>query len=145
MEFNYGRGPAPKKKRKRGDEGEQGFTSSPPVPVMDGGEEVVEMADGAGTREHGQGEAALVARETDGWQDKEDYELAQVEEMEDVGDRDPADPGAGIEGRVDDMDAASVAGQGLTKAEKEARKLAKKERRKKEKRQMIDRTSTAKG
>jgi len=108
------------------------FTSSPPV-VKDrstrngyGQEEVVGV-EGV----DGEGQSALVGQEIGDWQDKEDYEHAQIDETVDLGGKDPA--GEGIEGRNDDLGVASVPGGGRSNAEKEARRLAKKDRQKKEK------------
>lgn len=121
VEFNTGT----KKRRKvDGD-----FTSSPPVVSH---EQVEEEEVEAGEKE-----AAVTAEETGDWQDKDDYEHAQVDETGDLPGRDPADPNEdpSIEQQHmrDDMDVRSATGQGLTAAEKEARKQAKKDRQKREK------------
>lgn len=137
VEFNYGDG---RGKRRKVDARVQGagmgmgeFTSSPPIvkdrSTQNGyshGQEGVVGVEGV----DGEDQAALVGHETGDWQDKEDYEHAQIDETVDLGGKDPA--GEGIEGRNDDLGVASVPGGGRSKAEKEARKQAKKDRRKKE-------------
>jgi len=136
VEFNYGDGRGKRRKLEaRGQGAGMGvgeFTSSPPV-VKDrstrngyGQEEVVGV-EGV----DGEGQSALVGQEIGDWQDKEDYEHAQIDETVDLGGKDPA--GEGIEGRNDDLGVASVPGGGRSNAEKEARRLAKKDRQKKEK------------
>lgn len=129
VEFNYGQGPP--KKRKVDDEssrsGRKGYAP---------GAEVIEMADG-----DEQGQAAILGRETGDWQDKEDYEHAQVDETADLDGRDPADPGAEESAALvpaepvlnDDVaiDTASIAG-GKSQTDKEKRKQAKQAKRKKE-------------
>lgn len=132
VEFNYGDGRAKRRKVDTAsqDTGMGGFTSSPPVAndqdAQDGdGTEEVVVVEGV----DGEDQAAIAGQGTGDWQDKEDYEHAQVDEMEDLGGRDPA--GEGIEQRGDDMEVTSVPGGGRSKAEKELRKQAKKDRRKK--------------
>lgn len=130
VEFSTGRNDSKKRRRMNGD-----VSSSPPV-MATGHERVKEQED-----EGGEGEAAVMGEETGAWQNKDDYEHAQVDETGDLPGRDPADPNegdgdAGIEQKQmrDDMEVRSVNGQGLTPAEKEARKQAKKDRQKLEKR-----------
>lgn len=104
--------------------------SSPPVA---GNEQIEEMeVDG------GKEEPVLTARETGGWQDKDDYDHAQLDETGDLPGRDPTDPNEadGIEQQQrDDLEVQSLTGQMLTNAEKEARKQAKAMRRKQQKRE----------
>lgn len=122
VEFNTG---TRKRRKVNGD-----VPSSPPVPSHEQirGEEI----------EEGEREPVVTAEETEDWQDKDDYEHAQVDETGDLPGRDPADPNEdeGIEQQPhvrDDMEVRSATGQGLTPAEKEARKQAKKDRMKREK------------
>jgi len=130
VEFNYGdgRGKRRKVEHENGNaDGGIGLKSSPPEPENaqhEHGQVMDVEVDGAD-------QAAIVGQETDDWQEKEDYEHAQVDDVVDVGGRDPATEG--IEGRADDLEVASLPGGGLSKAEKEARKEAKRDRRKKEK------------
>jgi len=92
VEFNYGQGPPREHKRRKLDGEEQGFASSPPVADglstgkrrQNGAEEVVTVEG-----EDGEDAAAVVGRGTDNWQDKEDYEHAQVDETGDLGGREP--------------------------------------------------------
>ena len=136
VEFNYGGGPTKRRKIEGQNGGLGEMPSSPPVPVRqqqrtqngyarDGDQVVgVEGVDG-------EDQAALIGQGTGDWQDKEDYEHAQVDETEDIGGRDTA--GEGIEQRGDDMEVANVSGGGRSMAEKEARKQAKKDRWKEKK------------
>lgn len=127
MEFNYGRGPP--KRRRLNKEGETGFTSSPPVAVTQDVDR--RQVDGIVGVEgvDGEDQPAMVGQESGDWQNKEDYEHAQVDETVDIGGMDPA--GEGIEQRGDDMEVGAPGGA-LSKAQKEARKLAKRDKRKKE-------------
>lgn len=134
VEFNYGDGGRGKRRKVEGHAhgaglgtGMADFTSSPPVVKDARAEEGVMDVEGVA----GDDQPALVGRETGGWQDKEDYEHAQIDDTVDLGGKDPA--GDGIEGRNDDLGVASVPGGGRSRAEKEARKLAKKDKRKQEK------------
>ena len=133
IEFNYGTGP-PRKKRKIEDN--QTVNGGA---VKNGGnetqEDVVEMVDG-----DEEGQVALVGRETGDWQDKEDYELAQVDETADLEGRDPADAGdeeaaptIDAVTRTDEVEVGSVTENTKSKNERDKRKLAKQDRRKKEK------------
>lgn len=130
IEFDYGEGPAKKRRRVNGD---AAFTSSPPVAatgqnVAHAGEEVVEMEEADGISE-----AAVVGHETDDWQDKEQFEHSQIDETVDQGERNMADAGSTrADEVVDGTEGGSVVGQTMTLTEKEARKLAKSQRRRKE-------------
>lgn len=144
VEFNDGRGP-PRKKRKVEDEDGHAkqVTQRASAPV-NGEDDVVEMVDG-----DEEGQAAIVGHETDGWQDKEDYEHAQVDETADLDGRDPADTGAEAAKSTTDktpaddveVDTASLADAGKSKSDKEKRKQAKQARRKKER---VDKNETIK-
>lgn len=140
----------PARKKRRLEDGENGEELPSSPPVIDGRtpkakrgrrddlQEVVEAEDGDET-----GEAAVVGEGRMGWQDKEEFEHAQVDETEDIGGRDPADPADGIEASVDEQLAGgSLTEQPMGQAEKELRKQAKKDRRKKEKQ---DRNEKKKG
>jgi len=130
VEFNYGDGRGKRRKIEHltgnVDSG-AGLASSPPAPenLQHGNEQVVDV------EVEGGDQAAVVGQETGDWQNKEDYDYAQVNDVVDVGGRDPA--AEGIEGRADDLEVATLPGGELSKAEKEARKQAKKDKRKKEK------------
>lgn len=131
VEFNTGT-----KKRKFNND----FPSSPPASGQEQirGEEV----------EDGEKEAVVTAQETGDWQDKDDYEHAQVDETGDLPGRDPADPDEdnGIEQKQmrDDMDVQSTTGQGLSLAEKEARRQAKKDKQKLYKQQKNEKVKKSK-
>lgn len=140
VEFNYGQGPPRKKRKVDDDEGRSGRKRG------EGDEDVVEAADG-----DEQGQAAIVGHETGDWQDKEDYEHAQVDETADLEGRDPADPGDEEPGapvieeptatNEIEVDTASIAGAGKSQTDKERRKQAKQARRKRER---VDKNETAK-
>lgn len=129
VEFNTG---TKKRRRLNGD-----IPSSPPIASQ---EQVQEEE-----VESGEKEAAVTGEETGEWQDKDDYEHAQVDETGDLPGRDPADPNedVGIEQQHmrDDMEVRSATGQGLTPAEKEARKQAKKDRQKRDKQTVKQKSS----
>lgn len=85
----------------------------------------------------GQLEPALGGQEVDGWQDKEDYEHAQVNETAGLDGRDPA--GGGFERHPEEVgvEVEIDATQALSRADKEARKAAKKKRKQTEKRERL--------
>lgn len=103
-------------------------------------------------QQDGRAEPAVVTAETDGWQDKEDFEHAQVEGLYDLMQRDE-DPTRAA-GRTNEVDPEDVEveveepeldvvagnsglrreGKGKSVPDKEARKRAKKDRLKEEKR-----------
>lgn len=132
VEFNTGT-----KKRKLNND----FPSSPPVSGREQirGEEI----------EDGEKEPVVTAAETGDWQDKDEFEHAQIDETGDLSGRDPADPGDdnGIEQQQvrDDMDVQSATGQGLSLAEKEARRQAKKDKQKLYKQQKNEKAKKSKG
>lgn len=132
VEFNYGQGPPRKKRKVDGDDEQRSQKDR-----VNGEEDVVEMADG----DEGE-QAAIVGHETGDWQDKEDYEHAQVDETADLDGRDPGNAGAEepaapmVEEPTAtndiEIDTASIAGAGKSQTDKERRKQAKQARRKKE-------------
>lgn len=126
VDFNYGTGPP--KKRRKVDHGEP--QSSPPEAQKEHVRNGVEVV--GRENEDGEDQPAIVGEETGDWQDKEDFEHAQVDETQDLAEQDMADAQGTIEGSTIAADTGSVAG-GLTEMEKLARKHAKQERRKQEK------------
>lgn len=125
VDFNYGQGP-PRKRRKV--DGQVEMNSSPPE--TQNGQKDSEKVMGA-EDEDGADQAAIVGQETGDWQDKEDFEHAQVDETQDLRERDMADAGT-VDGTLEAVEVGSTTG-GLSKADKMARKAAKQARRKQEK------------